>query len=333
MSTGYWNVNTHSSYYNNSNNHGSYQYQSLDELINTFMAFYVGENKIIPKASREDVMFFGRRAIQELSYDTLRSKKTWEFEVDSRMYIPLPHDFVGYTNVFWVDSSGIKRPIYPIRETQNPFRPKVKGPSNKVNTIVEEEKRDENGNIVYTTVTVEDQDEWWETESVDASGNVTYTDVEGENPVTTSRFMNSQSNETEVHDYDYNDGYSGVALGQRYGLDPEHAQLNGSYYFDYENGRIYFGSSLINETIVIDYITDGLGEGGDMVIHKFAEEAFYKHVAYAIVSTGSNYSPATVQMLKKEKFATTRVAKIRLSNYKSKELTQVLRGKSKVIKK
>jgi hypothetical protein len=37
-------------------------------------------------------------------------------------------------------------------------------------------------------------------------------------------------------------------------------------------------------------------------------------------------------MLKKERFAETRKAKLRLSNIKSQELTQVMRGKSKWIK-
>ena len=95
---------------------------------------------------------------------------------------------------------------------------------------------------------------------------------------------------------------------------------------------MYLSPSLIGATIVLDYITDGLADGGDALIHKFAEEAFYKTVAYAIVSTGANYSPNVVQSLKKEKFATTRVAKLRLSNLKSQELTQVMRGKSKWIK-
>ena len=123
MSTGYWNLNSQSDYYNFEENFGTYQYQSLDDLINTFLAYYVGENKIIPKASKEDVAFFAKRAIQELTYDTLRSKNTWEAEVSNLMYIPLPHDFVGYTNIFWSSSGGIKRPLYPTSDTQNPFRP------------------------------------------------------------------------------------------------------------------------------------------------------------------------------------------------------------------
>jgi len=39
-----------------------------------------------------------------------------------------------------------------------------------------------------------------------------------------------------------------------------------------------------------------------------------------------------VARLKKERFATTRKAKLRLSNIKLEEITQILRGKSKQIK-
>ena len=48
MSTGYWDINSIPDYYNGET-HGGYQYQELDDLINTFLAYYVGENKIIPK--------------------------------------------------------------------------------------------------------------------------------------------------------------------------------------------------------------------------------------------------------------------------------------------
>ena len=148
---------TKSQYYNISGNHGSYQYQTLDELVNTFMVIYVGENKIIPKADRNDVYFFGRRALQEMNYDVLRSKKTWEFELDNRMYIPMPHDFVGYTNVFRVDSKGIKLPLYPTKDTQNPFRPKPKLADNKFEERTKE-YYDKIGGEYPNHI-----DDWWET--------------------------------------------------------------------------------------------------------------------------------------------------------------------------
>ena len=57
--------------------------------------------------------------------------------------------------------------------------------------------------------------------------------------------------------------------GRRYGLDPQHAQTNGTFYIDYLRGMIHFGSTLSGETIVLHYISDGLGTDDEMIIHKF----------------------------------------------------------------
>ena len=69
-----------------------------------------------------------------------------------------------------------------------------------------------------------------------------------------------------------------------------------------------------------------------MQVHKFAQQAVLMHIMYAVVSTKANIPEYVVRRFKKEKFAATRQAKLRLSNIKLEELTQILRGKSKWIK-
>ena len=69
-----------------------------------------------------------------------------------------------------------------------------------------------------------------------------------------------------------------------------------------------------------------------MLVHKFAEEAIYKWIAYGIVASKSNMPEYIVQRFKKERFAESRKAKIRLSRIKIEEFTQVLKGLSKPIK-
>ena len=118
---------------------------------------------------------------------------------------------------------------------------------------------------------------------------------------------------------------------ERYGLDPQHAQINGSYFIDDLKGLIHFSSNMSGRTIVLDYISDSLGTDGEMQVHKFAEEAMYKSIAYAICSTTIS-GQQLVPRFKKEKFAAIRQAKLRLSNIKLEEITQILRGKSKWIK-
>ena len=69
-----------------------------------------------------------------------------------------------------------------------------------------------------------------------------------------------------------------------------------------------------------------------MRVHKFAEEAMYKCIAHAVMSTRANVPEYLVNRFKKERYSAIRTAKLRLSNLKIEELTQILRGKSKQIK-
>ena len=63
-----------------------------------------------------------------------------------------------------------------------------------------------------------------------------------------------------------------------------------------------------------------------------AEDALYASILYNIVATRSGQQEYMVARLKKDRSAKLRNAKIRLSNIKIEEITQVMRGKSKWIK-
>ena len=153
-----------------------------------------------------------------------------------------------------------------------------------------------------------------------------------ETSTTWGNYKSNKPNENKQHDYDYDDHIFEANVGRRYGIDPQHAQDNGSYYIDDARGLINFSSNISGKTVVIDYISDSLGTEEEMQVHKLAEEAMYKSIVYAILSTSSNVPEYAVRRYKKEKFAAVRQAKLRLSNIKLEEITQILRGKSKQIK-
>jgi len=94
-------------------NWGSYSYTKLDDVITNFMVAYVGTGKIISDVKRTDVVFFAKRAMQEFSYDTLKSIKSQELTIPPSLSVPMPQDYVNYVNMSWVDNSGIKHIIYP----------------------------------------------------------------------------------------------------------------------------------------------------------------------------------------------------------------------------
>jgi hypothetical protein len=94
-------------------NYGGYAYISLDEVINNFIVAYVGEDKLIPRVKRTDVIFHAKRGLQEFSYDTINSIKSQELTVPLNLSIPIPQDYVNYVSMSCVDEHGLVRPIFP----------------------------------------------------------------------------------------------------------------------------------------------------------------------------------------------------------------------------
>ena len=531
--------NTTQNQYYQGNDFGNYQFVSLEDIINQFMVVYVGDQKIINKASRIDVAFHAQRALAELSFDTFKSTKAQEIEIPPTLQMTLPQDYVNYTKLSCVDSSGIKHPLYPTKHTSNPFEilqnsdgtyffgeeannvlnpsfdASLNGtwssstPSNSsawdstritatgryfLNLIADTQAivngeltfgqlwyngYGSNGpsraygawqridvefantidltavatsgarqtatvdgvadtlicdyGVVRVGITYTDPDIGWphattgnlipatktppggnnkspnynsdnyelgyvewsdgtssqkELEDIDVSN---YTEVwvyiQSYSPWTTSAVTtmtagtiggttpiaptsvdhvthqensvgfvsvivpgqiqtlssaNEDNNSSTWNNYksltpsennndDYEDDTYWPAQGERYGLEPSHAQVNGSFYIDEIRGKIHFSSNISGKTVILDYISDSLGTDSEMKVHKFAEEAMYRWILHAIAS-GRIQTQQIVPRLKKEKFAAVRQAKLRLSNIKLEEITQILRGKSKQIK-
>ena len=167
--------------------------------------------------------------------------------------------------------------------------------------------------------------------AVASAGEITFISPDIKDSTAWSSYKSATASENNHHDHHHHDDMHHFD-GKRYGLDPQHAQVNGSFYIDIQNGKIHFSSNISGKTVILDYISDSLGTDGEMQVHKFAEEAMYKWISHAILSGKANVPEYQVNRLKKERFAAIRTAKLRLSNIKLEELTQILRGKSKQIK-
>jgi len=284
-------------------NYGSYAYMSLNDVVNNFMVGYVGTGKLINSVKRTDVIFHAKRSMQEFSYDTLKSIHSIELNIPHSLSIVLPQDYVNYVKISWIDHQGVKHPIYPT--------------NNLTITPYENPIQDAGG------VPIQD--------------NFGY-NIEGSS-LTEERWKRNQLGPIT---FDANafigDWYNGdmwvqnAWYGRRYGIDPQFANINGYFTINDREGKISFSSDLIGRLIVLEYISDGLAYDLDSRVPKLAEEAMYAYILHAIISTRSNQPEYLVQRLKQEKSAKLRNTKIRLSNIKLEEITQVLRGQSKWIK-
>jgi len=274
--------------------YGNYQFVSIKDIINNFIISYTGEDKIIPKIKRTDVAFHAQRGIQEFSFDILPSVLSQEIEVGPNLNFVLPKDYVNYVKLTWTDSNGIERVIYPAMKTSNPF------------PILQ----DDNYEYLF-----DEQDR----EIVSAQSSETQKKFQRSTP---NQNLDLPTREIVAINH----------YGQRYGLSPEQAQTNGVFYIDQLQGIIFFDSSFVGRIVTLKYISDGVQKDEDMSVHKFAEDALYKYMAYAILSTRTNVPEYLVSRFKKERGAAKRTAKLRLSNIKIEEITQVMRNKSKIIK-
>jgi hypothetical protein len=483
-------------------NYGGYQFTSLQDVINQFMVAYVGENKLINKVSKTDVSFHAQRAMQELSFDTFKSIKSQEIVLPPTLTMILPHDYVNYTCVSWVDNAGTKHILYPANKTSNPFsiaqeadgsyefsddvqlllgnsftsaqgrlHPRwkrttlsntqrngqssvpssflgfgggfaiqsdaateslkfthVSQPINPVNQL------DHDGRVLscWQKLDVSNMDTLKISGTVDVFNN-TSTNTSGagtaadhsssvpdgrviigiqtspgdtnsktkgnQNQINTPGYLSknlrnpdlgfmeytsdgTQELDIDVSDHNvvyfiinsfvevsteetFADGVVGTTLPTQHtfvntisevsavnGLStidllPRDLQTTDSTTWErykditpsdnvnqYDDGTylINFSSNVANKTIILEYISDSLGTDEEMQVHKFAQEALYMHIMYGILSTRANIPEYVIRRYKKDRFAATRKAKLRLSNLKLEELTQILRGKSKWIK-
>ncbi len=287
-------------------NYGGYSYITLNDAIDNFMVGYVGDGKLIQTAKRSDILFFAKRGLQEFSYDTLKSVKKSELTIPQSLTLPLPQDYVNYVRTSWTDRHGVKHIIYPTNNlTTSPYYTQIQD-SKGIPT------QDNFGDDIEGTSLI--QERWH------SNNNEELNNYLAESPDTVG--FNFTSNGSFIYSNYIN----------QYGLDPQYSQSNGYFNLNEREGKMSFSSGLVGELILLEYISDGLAYDSDTKIPKIAEEALYAHILHAIISTRANQPEYIVQRLKRERSAKLRNAKIRLSNIKIDEITQVMRGKSKWIK-
>jgi len=287
-------------------NYGSYEYIKLKDVIDNFLVGYVGDGKNVTRVKRTDVMFHAKRGLQEFSYDTLRSIKSQELTIPPSLALPIPQDYVNYVRLSWVDAAGVKRIIYPAEPvlTSNPTELPI---------------QDSDG--------IPTQDSYPEYES----------NLLAKQSFTEERWKRFNDNNL-IGDYFidnlgvYDWQYWKSLYGERYGLDPQITNQNGWYTINRRTNMFNFSSNLAHQLVIIEYISDGLAYDQDIKIPKMAEQAIYMHIMHAILSTQINTPEYLVARYKRERSAALRNAKIRLSNIKLEEFTQIMRGKSKWIK-
>ena len=282
-------------------NWGSYQYVSLDEIVNNFMLMYQGDNSLINNIERYQVLFHAKRGIQELNYDAMKEIKILQLDLGDELKFILPSDYVNWVRI----SQFLDGVLYPL--TQNI---QTQWSSSYL--------QDNDGKLIY-----------------DQNGNVLKPQDSPLDMSTRSIYINSNS------PYDGSEGccvdgnwYFDFAIGARFGLNTETANQNQTFSINKERGIIDISSATAGMSIVLEYVSDGMEKGVDanISVNKLFEEFLYAYIKYTLLNSRLGVQEYVVNRARKDKSSLLRNAKIRLSNIHPGRLLMNLRGQDKWLK-
>jgi len=287
-------------------NWGSYQFISLDDIVNNFMLMYVGNDKLINNVEKYNVLFHAKRGIQELNYDAMKEIKVLELSVCDQLRYVLPPDYVNWVRVS-IYQNGV---LMPLTENIQTNWSNAYLQANDCKILF-----DEYGNILKPENSTIDVDR-----------------MSGQKK---SLYLNSNSSQDGNMGYNIDGSwYFDYSVGQRYGLNTETANSNPTFKINKASGVINFSSGAADKLVILEYVSDGMENGVDSEINlnKLFEDFIYAYIKYAILTSKYGVQEYIINRAKKEKTALLRNAKIRLSNIHPGRLLMNLRGQDKWLK-
>ena len=287
-------------YYQDSQQFGDYQYNSIENIVNNFMHSIDNDN-FVHGIARSRVVYHAKRGVQEFRFDVLNEIIAIELELNPSLTIPLPHDYINYVRISWVDECGKLHPL-AVDNSLNLSQAYLQ--DNDYNFLF-----DNQGDILQGTHIQNRQE--CSRQPFGYNSLVDYT-LDGPN--------------SYVFPYYWQSGPFNTNRSKIF--------KNGSYKIDREAGVIQFSSNVDGRIIVLEYISDGLFQRADnqAKMHKFAEEAIYSYIYYKLVERRRNIPANEKERARREFYNNRRIAKRRIKPIRHEELRQVLNGSGRYIK-
>lgn len=279
-------------YYADESQWGDYQYTYLSEVVNDFMANEVTPDSYVANVPRWRVANFARKAFQEIYFDVANEVISVEFDLNPQLTIALPHDFIQYVMISWVDERGKLHPM-AIDNSNNLAQAYLQ--DNDYNFLY-----DDNGDILQGS----------HIQNTPAN-NQTTGGIESPDLILAQRYGSKP----------YNTDRSKIFKNGSYKIDKERGVIQFSSEVD---GRTivldYISDGLYQRT------------DDQIKIHKFAAEAANNYIYWRLVRRKRNVPNNEGETARRDWFNQFRIAKRRIKPIRYEEIKQVLKGNSKWIK-
>jgi hypothetical protein len=267
---------------------------------------YAGNHSLINNEERYKVLFHAKRGIQELNYDAFKEIKILQLTVCNTLRYVLPSDFVNWVRIS-VYKNGL---LYPLTENIQTNWSSAYLQDNDCRILF-----DQDGNAL--------------------SPQYSNIDVDRIMGSKKSIYLNANN---PFHGYEGYccDGmwYFDYEIGARFGLNTETANANPTFKIDKKGGVINFSSDMANQSVILEYVSDGMknGDNTEISVNKLFEDYIYAYIEYAILNSKLGVQEYIVARTKKRRAALLRNAKIRMSNIHPGRLLMNLRGRDKWLK-
>jgi len=287
-------------------NWGSYQYVSLQDIVNNFLLMYSGNHSLVNNEERFKILFHAKRAIQELNYDAFKEIKVLQLTVPESLIYILPSDYVNWVRISLYKDGWLR----PLTENIQTLSSNAYLQDNTGMILF-----DQNGGILQPQNSEIDLDRFKKTKK--------------------SIYLN-QGNQFDGQ-YGWNiDGmwYFQYEMGAAFGLNTETANFNPTFNIDKKTGVINFDSSMSNESCILEYVSDGMenGDTSKVTVNKLFEQYIYAAIKFEILNSKFGVQEYIINRARKERQALLRNAKIRISNIHPGRLLMNLRGMDKIMK-
>jgi hypothetical protein len=276
-------------YYTDEDNHGSYSFIPLEQVVNNFTQNYLGDDTLHGNIPRSKVIYQAKQGIREFTFGALKSPKVVELELGDNLDIIIPYDYVDYIRISWVNKETGQ--IHPMSvNTKTPL-----GVAHLQDNSAEI-LFDNTGDILIGTTAIEhinDQLKHHNTDGFNDGG-----------------FYGA---------YGWGNWYS---INQNWRLDTR-LNANGTFNISPDGKRIHFSSESAERIILLEYISDGneLLEK-DMKIHKYAEDALYAYINDRLSKNSIRLPDYEKRNIKRTYDTLYRNARVRLLGIKPQEFMQ-----------
>lgn len=289
-------------YYENEENHGSYVYITLENLVNNYWQNMVGDSTILGNRKRHQILFWMKKGIQQFTMDALREVKAVELELGDTLDVILPPDYLNYVRVSWVNEKT--GDLMPMQMNRNLPLAKAYLQDNLANILF-----DDNGDVLI--------------------GTTAFNEINDH--IITANQQNVLGCGTDCTGCNYYG--ANCPNPEMFRLDTS-KNHNGQFNIDTRQGRIHFTSQNASRIIMLEYISDGLeySNESDVKVNKMAEMALYAYVTWNLSSLQIGVQEYIVNRYKKDFDTKFRNCKIKMMNLKIPEIVQALKERNKWFK-